>query len=229
MTKYLIYILFISVVLYSCSTTKYLAPGQKLYTGGAVKFADTAGNVTDKDADEIREELKGLLRPRPNAKILGLRVKLWIYDKTKTKKKKGFSHWLNTKFGEPPILISDVDVEKNSQILQSRLQNEGYFQSLVSGDTISKGKTAQAIYTVQPSPNYTIHKVIFPTGKDDLDTAIAGTSKQTLLVAGNNYNLDVIKNERVRIDAHLKEEGFYYIAPENLIMRVDSTVKGHQV
>ncbi|MGZ3831985.1 MAG: translocation and assembly module lipoprotein TamL [Mucilaginibacter sp.] len=229
MTKYLIYILFISVVLYSCSTTKYLAPGQKLYTGGAVKFADTAGNVTDKDAEEISEELKGLLRPRPNAKILGLRVKLWIYDKTKTKKKKGFSHWLNTKFGEPPILISDVDVEKNSQILQSRLQNEGYFQSLVSGDTISKGKTAQAIYTVQPSPNYTIHKVIFPTGKDDLDTAIAGTSKQTLLVAGNNYNLDVIKNERVRIDAHLKEEGFYYIAPENLIMRVDSTVKGHQV
>ena len=48
-------------------------------------------------------------------------------------------------------------------------------------------------------------------------------------MAGNNYNLDVIKNERIRIDAKLKEEGFYYFAPEDLIMRVDSTVKGHQV
>ena len=229
MTKYLIYILFLSIILNSCSTIKYLAPGQKLYTGGEVKFADTAGNLTAKDAKELGQELKGLLRPRPNGRFLGLRVKLWIYDKTKTTKKKGFSHWLNTKFGEPPVLISEVDIDKNSQILQSRLQNESYFQSQVNGDTTSKGKLAKAIYTVEPSSNYTIRKIAFPNGKDDLDTAIAGTANKSLLVIGNNYNLDVIKNERIRIDAQLKEEGFYYFAPENLIMRVDSTIKGHEV
>jgi outer membrane protein insertion porin family len=229
MTKYLRYLLFLSLILSACSTTKYLAPGQKLYNGGEVKFADTAGNVTSKDAKAISEELTGLLRPRPNSKILGLRVKLWIYEKTKTTKKKGFRHWLNTKFGQPPVLMSDVDVDKNSQVLQSRLQNEGYFQSQVSGDTTSKGEIAKAIYTVEPSQNYAIRKIAFPTGKDDLDTAVAGTAKQTLLVVGNNYNLDVIKNERTRIDARLKEEGFYYFSPENLIMRVDSTVINHQV
>ena len=229
MTKHLRYILILSIILNACSTTKYLAPGQKLYNGGEIKFADSAGNVTKKDAKAMGDELSGLLRPRPNSKILGLRVKLWIYDKTKTPKKKGFSHWLNTKFGQPPVLISEVDIDKNSQILQSRLQNESYFQSMVSGDTASKGKIAKAIYTVQPSQNYTIRKIIFPNGKDDLDTAITGTAKQTLLIVNNNYNLDVIKNERVRIDARLKEEGFYYFSPDNLIMRVDSTVANHQV
>jgi outer membrane protein insertion porin family len=229
MAKNLIYIFIICFILSACSTTKYLAPNQKLYGGGVIKFSDTAGNITPKDTKELSEELTDLLRPRPNSKILGMRVKLWIYYKTKTAKKKGFSHWLNSRFGQPPVLISEVDVDKNSQVLQSRLQNESYFQSQVSGDTTSKGKIAKAIYTVEPGTNYTIRKVTFPTGNNDVDTAVEGTAKQTLFVAGNNYNLDVIKNERTRIDAKLKEEGFYYFAPEDLIMQVDSTVKGHQV
>src|SRR5258708_25850692 len=110
MGKYLRYILILSLILNGCSTTKYLAPGQKLYKGGEVKFADTAGNVTTEDVKAMSEELHGLLRPRPNSKLLGMRVKLWIYEKTKTKKKKGFRHWLNTKFGQPPVLISEVDI-----------------------------------------------------------------------------------------------------------------------
>jgi outer membrane protein insertion porin family len=229
MTKHLKYILIFSIIFSACSTTKHLAPGQKLYNGGEIKFADTAGNITSKDAKGLNEELEDLLRPHPNSKILGLRFKLWVYYKTKTTKKKGLRHWLNTKFGQPPVLISEVDVDKNSQVLQSRLQNESYFQAQVSGDTTSKNKIAKAIYTVEPGPNYSIRKIIFPAGKDDVDTAVAGTAAKTLFVPGNNYNLDIVKSERVRIDARLKEEGFYYFAPEDLIMRVDSTVKGHLV
>ncbi|HTE01124.1 MAG TPA: BamA/TamA family outer membrane protein [Mucilaginibacter sp.] len=231
MIKHLRYLfLLLSIILLNaCSNTKYLTGNQKLYTGGEIKIDDQNDEVTKGDEKDISNELQGLLRPKPNSKILGLRVKLWIYNKTRTTKKKGFSHWLNTKFGQPPVLISDVDVVKNSAVLQSRLQNEGFFQSFVSGDTVSKGKVAKAVYTVQPNVNYTIRKVIFPTGKENLDTAISGTAKESLLIVGNNYNLDVIKNERIRIDARLKEEGFYYFAPESLIMKVDSTVKGHQV
>jgi outer membrane protein insertion porin family len=31
-----------------------------------------------------------------------------------------------------------------------------------------------------------------------------------------------------RIDARLKEEGFFYFAPEQLIIKVDSTVDNHK-
>jgi hypothetical protein len=34
--------------------------------------------------------------------------------------------------------------------------------------------------------------------------------KSALLAAGNGYSLDAIKEERERIDARLKENGFYY-------------------
>lgn len=227
MIKHFRYILILTVLLNACSNTKYLASGQKLYTGGEVKIQDK--DIKKSDAKALSEELQPLLRPKPNGAILGLRVKLWIYNKTRTKKTKGLAHWLNTKFGEPPVLASAVNLENNSNILQNRLQNEGYFQAQVTGDTIGKKKTAKAVYTAQPGPAYKIRKVIFPPGTESIDTAVIGTAAQTLLKPGNNYNLDVIKNERIRIDAKLKEEGFYFFAPENLIMRVDSTIAGHQV
>ena len=58
---------------------------------------------------------------------------------------------------------------------------------------------------------------------------MAGAANQTLLKPGDPFNLDRIKIERIRIDARLKEEGYFYFAPEDLIMKYDSTVKDHQV
>ncbi|BAU55350.1 translocation and assembly module lipoprotein TamL [Mucilaginibacter gotjawali] len=220
---------FIIVLISACSTTKYLAPGQKLYNGAQIKITDK--NTSKSEAHAITEELEDLLRPKPNNKILGLRFKLYEYEKNKTNKKKGLKHFLMTKLGEPPVLLSSVDIVKNAGILQNRLQNEGYFLAQVSGDTASKKdhKIAEVIYSIQTGPAYHYRKITFPTENDDLDTAITGTSKQTYLKVGDKFNLDVIKNERIRIDARLKEEGFFYFAPEDLIMRYDSTIAGHQV
>ena len=227
MAKHSYLFLLIIVFISACSTTKYLAPGQKLYTGGEIKITDK--NTTKSEAKAMNTELQALLRPLPNGKILGLRVKLWLYDKTRTNKKTGLRHYLNTHFGEPPVLVSSVDVAKNGSILQTRLQNESYFLAQVSGDTVGKNKTAKAVYTIQTGPAYHYNKIVFPQEKDDLDTAVTGTSAQTFLKAGDKYNLDLIKAERIRIDARLKEEGFFYFAPEDLIMKYDSTVAGHKV
>jgi outer membrane protein insertion porin family len=220
------YLLLFTILLNACSNTKYLQPGQKLYTGAKVKIDDK--DIKKSDKNDLETDLNSLLRPKPNSSILGLRVKLYIYNKTRTNKKKGFKHWLNTKFGEPPVLISAVNLEKNSEILQNRLQNKGYFQALVNGDTIGKEKTAKAEYTAATGPAYKIRNVTFPTGTESLDTAIAGTAKESILKPGENYDLDVIKGERLRIDARLKEKGFFYFSPEDIIVRVDSTIAGHQ-
>jgi outer membrane protein insertion porin family len=227
--RYIFFILF-AVFVSACSNTKYLAPGQKLYTGGEVKITDKQ-NTKKSEAKALTADLEGLLRPKPNTNILGLRYKLWIYNKTRTNKVRGLKHWLNTKLGEPPVLAGSVDVVKNASILTNRLQNEGFFIASVSGDTVSKkkSKVAKAVYTVQTGPAYHYRKIVFPTDNDDLDTAVAGTAKESFLKVGDRYDLDVIKNERIRIDARLKEKGFFYFGPDYLIMRYDSTIAEHQV
>lgn len=228
MIKTFIHLLFITFFLAACSNTKYLTGQQKLYVGGKVNIVNK--DIKKADRKALTSELTGLLRPKPNSTILGLRPKLYIYNITRTTKKKGLKHYLNTHFGEPPVLASAVDLTKNSNILINRLQNEGYFQAQVTGDTVSKGKKTTAIYTTNTGPGYTIRKIVFPNGKDNLDTAIAGIAKQSLLKVGDKFNLDKIKAERDRIDVNLKEKGFYYFAAEDLIARVDSTHVGtHQV
>ncbi|OOQ56432.1 translocation and assembly module lipoprotein TamL [Mucilaginibacter pedocola] len=226
MIKHLRYLIILSLFISACSTTKYVPEGEKLYTGSSVKVIDSA--IKKSDAKAISSELNATVRPQPNSSILGLRVKLWFYFKTRARK--GFIQKFFSKFGEPPVYISQVDLEKNSSIMQNRLQNESYFQSTVRGDTIGKKKTAKAEFTVNAGPSYTIRNVEFPMAKDNsLDTAVLGTMKETLLKKGEKYNLDIIKSERIRIDARLKEEGFFFFAPEQLIIKVDSTIIDHQV
>ncbi|TSD63239.1 BamA/TamA family outer membrane protein [Inquilinus sp. KBS0705] len=226
MMKRITYLLLVAVLLSACSTTKFLPKGEKLYTGGTVKIQDKA--ISSGDAKALSSEMKALIRPKPNSSILGMRIKLWLYYKTRARK--GFIQKFFSKYGEPPVLISQVDLAKNSTIMQNRLQNESYFQATVSGDTIGKEKTAKAIFTALPGPAYTINKVIFPSATDNsLDTAVKGTMKETLLKPGDKYNLDIIKSERIRIDTRLKDEGFFFFAPEQLIVKVDSTIQGHKV
>ena len=227
MTKNLKYIFLTStVVLSACSTTKNLPAGQKLYTGAEVTFTDK--DLSKNEKSILKSDLQVLTRPAPNGKIGPFRVKLWIYEKFKTNKTKGLKHWLMSK-GEPPVLVSSVDLAQNSKILQNRLQNRSYFQAQVAGDTVGKEKVAKAVYTVSAGPSYKYRNIIWPNTKDPLDTAVAGTSAQTILKKGDAYNLDAVKAERLRIDARLKEKGFYYFAPENLILRLDSTIEGHQI
>ncbi|WP_298154105.1 BamA/TamA family outer membrane protein [Flavobacterium sp.] len=215
-------------VAYSCSNTKYLPDGDLLYTGGTVKVKDSS--ISRRERKSLEKELKTLLRPKPNSKILGLRPKLLIYNLAgEPKKEKGFRHWLRTKVGEPPVLFSQVDLNFNADILQNYSENRGYFKTIVTADSTRRGKRVTADYTVMPGKQYKIKSVTFPQDSSALEQAITRTSDKTLLKAGNPYDLETIKIERTRIDARLKEEGFYFFSPDFLKVQVDSTVGSYQV
>jgi len=71
--------------------------------------------------------------------------------------------------------------------------------------------------------------VVYPDSTDSLTKDIGRMARRSLLKKGDPYNLDVIKNERTRIDTRLKQKGYYYFRPEDLLIRVDSSVGNHQV
>lgn len=229
--KPIYYLLFIALLFaYGCSNTKYLAEGEMLYTGGEVTVKDSL--ISSKERKVIKQQLEGLLRPRPNKSFLGLRIKLYIYNIAgEPKKEKGFRFWLRNKVGEPPVLFSQVDRDYNADVLQNYVENQGYFQTWTTTDSVSKSRRAKAIYKVVTGKQYTIRKVIFPkdTMTSALDSTIAAVKRRSLLKKGQPYSLDVIKQERERIDQRLKNKGYYYFNPEFLLVQVDSTVGNHEV
>ncbi|MFW0737830.1 BamA/TamA family outer membrane protein [Flavobacterium sp. T12S277] len=213
---------------FGCSNTKYLPEGDLLYTGGSVTVKDSI--LKKKERKELESELNDLLRPKPNKQFLGLRPKLWFYNMAgEPKKQKGIRYWLRTKVGEPPVLFSKVDLDYNAAVLRNFTENRGYFKTRVSADSTVSDKRATAEYTVVPKKQYTIKSVIFPDDSLAMSRIIGRSSRRSLLKVGQPYDLDVIKAERERIDARLKEKGYYYFNPDYLLAQVDSSKGDHEV
>ena len=213
----------------SCSNTRFLKEGQMLYTGAKVKIENDT--ISKKEKKDLQSALEANLTPKPNSTFLGMRPKLYFYNIAKEPKKdKGFNYWLKYKMGEKPVLLGDVDREFNKDIIVNYSENKGYFNAKASYDTVSKNKKAQVIYTVRPGSRYLIDGVKFQKDSTLVNQEIQNLTGKTLLKNGKPFDLDVIKAERERIDNRLKERGFYYFHPDNIIVQADSTVsKNHKV
>ena len=212
----------------ACNTTKLVPKGDALYTGATVKVSDST--LSKKQKNKVIDLTEHLPRPIPNSKFLGIPFKLFFYNLAgNPKKEKGFLRKFFRKIGEPPVLLSSVSIDYNSKVLQNYLENIGYFHAEASGDTVVKRKKGHATYTLTPGPVYTIQNVNFQLDSSALGKTIKDTRSKSLLLPGDPFNLDVIKGERDRIDAILKENGYYYFSPDLLIVNADSSIGNHKV
>jgi len=214
------------ILLDACSSTKSVPAGDALYTGARISFKDNV--VSRKKKKALRAQLESLTRPVPNKKTLGIPLKLNIYNKF-AKSKKWPGKWLRERFGQPPVLLSDLNLNMNVQVLNSYLVNKGYFNARVIGDTTVKGKKASAEYTVRTGSQYQIQQVQFKGDSSVVQQSVRETMPKTLLKKDDPFDLDVITVERQRIDNHLKENGFYFFNPDFLLIKADTTVGNHKV
>ncbi len=210
----------------ACSNTRHLPEGDRLYTGANV---DVHGPITIRTKKVLQEDLQGLTRPKPNTKLLGVRLKLTIYNLFRKKKENSFWGRIRDRNGEPPVLLSQLDLQKNKTVLQSHLENKGFFRTKITGDTIIRGKKARARYNVETGDQYILNAIKFPEDSSILSISIRQCAKETFLKKDKPFDLDVIRAERLRIDAYLKERGFYFFSPEFILMRTDTTVGDHLV
>lgn len=214
--------------LFACSATKNIPDNDALYTGASVKV-NAPSSVNTRQKKTLRNDLKGVTAPKPNSRFLGIPFKLHIYNFFYKSKPGSMFGKLRDQWGEPPALVSQVNLPDNINNLTIFLENKGFFNAEVTGDTIVKKKKAKAEYEATTGEQYMIAKVVFPPDSSDLEKFINQTANETLLKIGAPFDLDLIRGERVRIDAYLKENGFYYFNPDNLLIKADSTNGEHKV
>jgi outer membrane protein insertion porin family len=222
----LLFILLSSLLWTSCGSARHVPANDKLYTGATVNVSGPSLTVRKKK--DLRADLSGLTRPKANTRLFGAAFKLGIYNMF-YKAKKGIFKNLRDKMGEPPVLLSQVDLQQNVKVLQNYLENKGYFHATVTGDTVVRRNKASAVYKAKTGSQYSIANIEFPQDSSALSLAIAATAKKTLLKKGAPFDLEIIRGERTRIDALLKEKGFYFFSPDYLLIRTDSTIGNNLV
>lgn len=218
--NFLIFI-FPILLLSGCNITKHVPEDDYLYTGKEIVI-DANGKVPYKK--KLLAELEDVTGPEPNLSILGWRPKLWIYNLTGGPNAKGIGKWVQDRLGEPPILLSVVKPDRIQDLMINRLFNNGHFDPEVEYNVHKKKKKADIEYIAHINPPFTINEIIFPDGAREIEEKIRDTKENTLLKKGEPYNLNLLTEERERIDLELENQGYYYFSADVLIFDVDSTI-----
>ncbi|MDQ7918075.1 BamA/TamA family outer membrane protein [Mesonia sp. MT50] len=214
------------MVLNACAVKKYVPEGEFLYRGAKINIEDT---LEVKNKPELQAELDNLLYPQPNAKFLGLYPGLHYYY-IGQKEKPGFiNRFLSKKLGEEPVYMSDVDVNGTEDIIENRLENNGFFSSRITSavERDSSAITAKAEYDVKLTAPYQMET--FTVEKDSLDSLslrlvkdIELSMEETLIEKDMRFDLTSFKKERERIDNFLKQKGYYNFNPNFIIFEADT-------
>ncbi|RYY61297.1 MAG: hypothetical protein EOO12_14495, partial [Chitinophagaceae bacterium] len=144
------------ILLAGCSGTRHLPPGEHLYTGARTKITQT-DDLTVRQRKVLDEDLENLVRPRPNSSFLGLRFKLGIYNLFYKAKPNSFFGRLRDRLGEPPVLLSSVDINNNIKLLDNHAQNKGFFLVHTTIDSVVSGRKGHLNVNIAAGPQYTIN------------------------------------------------------------------------
>lgn len=217
----------ICLLLASCSGTKHFPAGEKLYTGADIHL-ESSDQISRRKKKSIKTVAKNAIRPEPNKNIVGLRPKLWMYMKAGENPQGKFNKWLK-KNGEAPVFMSTIKPAVTSAIVDARLFNIGIFNSYTEYKIIEKQHTSKVIYTSHIQVPYTLKEVTYSISDDSLSLIILKENKKSLIKAGDDYNLEKLKSERIRLDALLKDNGYFYFNPDFLLFKADTSAKNHEV
>lgn len=211
----------------SCSVKRYLPPGQKLYDGARIEVEKAPGVKTS--TFTLKNELSGIATPKRNKRFLGMPHKAWWwYVIGEPKKEDGFKAWYRNVLGDPPVLSQQVSPGVNAQNMQAHLENEGYFNSVVTGDTVVDKKRLKAVYRARVAQPYMIGAVGWRLDSSRLSKDILQLSTNDAhLKSGKQFNVDNIKAEEQRITQGLKEKGYYYFEPDHLLTYIDTNHNKH--
>ncbi len=221
------YLIIIPFLLAACSGTKHLPPGEKLYTGATIKL-ESSDKLKSRKKRAIKVSMEIALRPKPNKSFLGMRPKLWMYMKAGEDPKSKFKKWLQ-KNGEAPILMSSIKPTATAAIIDAKLFNVGIFKSYTEFKVIEKKRKAKVIYVSRIHKPYTIEDLVYSISDDSISHIILKDQEKSIIKKGDDYSLDKLKAERIRLDILLKNNGYFYFNPDYLLFKADTSELKHNV
>ena len=218
-----IFSLILVLIVSSCSVKKFLPEGKTLYTGSEIKLEpkDTTKNSI------LKSKLNLAIERNTNSKFLGMRPGLYYHFKAQREKPGFINKFMNKQIGEEPFYFEDIDIESAEKILKNRLQNSGYFESSITSNIKqdSTAKTTSVQYDIKLSEPYQLKTYILQKTLEDtlaLYKDIQASLKDSYIKTNSLFDLDKMKAERERIDAYLKQRGYYNFNSDFLIFEADT-------
>lgn len=235
MMRNCILLFFFCLLFFSCSTTKKLTDGEVLYTGVKKMKIETPPKLKLKGPE--KSALTSPMSYPPNNPLFAPYVRspfpigLWVYN-WHIKKEKGFKWWLYRKLAKEPVLISDVQPELRLKMVENNMKDFGFFGLESRYEIIPRKrnpKKAKISYWVKLPDPFRYSSVDLWGWKGQMDSLVRQSMRFSLLKAGEQYDVNVLEQERQRISDILRNRGYYYFQPQYIEFLADTTRRHGEV
>ncbi len=222
----LAFILISFAIVTGCNTTRNVPENEYLLKKNIVKInRQTSG---EKDIPFGTDDIYTLIEQQPNDKFLGtLKIGLWFNSFTGKGKETKLKSWLNEKLGHNPVILQDNKIDRSIGQINLFLQNNGFFNSSINTEITRKRKKAIVEYEVTLAKPYRINDIEYKIFDSTINNIVTEHIRESFVEKGAIYNAELLDDERYRIASLLRNEGYYFFAPELVYFEVDSAYDNH--
>ncbi len=216
---------FLAIIIFlasSCSITRRVPDDR--YLLDKVKM-----NIESNEKLSVKEsDLQKYVRQQPNKRILFFRFHLRIFNAAKPHKYTGFSRWLKT-IGEEPVILDTFLTHQSTTNLKRYLDSKGYYSSNVFNSTEYDKKKAEVSYLVKPGLPYKIRNISYVIEDASIRRIVINDTINRILAKGAHFDIDLLKEERIRIEKLLKEEGYFFFSRDFITFNADTSISNRRV
>ncbi len=210
------------MVLSACNITKVVPKNKQLLIANKIERGDSKGV-------DLSEETNNL-RPLPNRELVGfIKFHLWAYQYGNKGfgiiKKQSKLRRLAEKIGEKPSFVDSNQISLSTRRLSDYYFSKGFLNNKVSFEVVPKKvlkKRAKVIYNVELNDFHKINSLEYNATSRDIEQIIKNNEAAKMLKVGQRLQFDIIENERNRITALLRDNGFYYFNSAYVDFQVDT-------
>lgn len=206
-----------------CSSTKHIPEGKYLLRKNRIKLNT---ETVMYNRGEIKDNLAHLVVQRPNTYISQGLIpwKLWKYNR-RYKKLYDKPDTSLPKSVERPVLLDSLYIPKSIQNMKSYMFNQGYFYARIRDSITFSHKKAYVTYIIDAGNNYLINRIHFDVDDSGIVTLLRNSMEESELQKNKPFAYVLLDDERSRMTAVVRNNGYYRFSQENIRYEIDSMDK----
>lgn len=235
----------LSLLAHACSLAEFVPKDKYLLYENEIE-------CTDCEDEEIDiSKASRYYKQKPNRDVLGVwRFHLRVYNlfsrKDKTyDERTGIDKWLFADIarvvGEPPVIWDSTLNVRTTKQIKLFLNSKGYYGSNVRDSVVyhnkredkglqvinpfrNRDRVVTVYYLISLGKPYRIGRIIYHSADKRVEAYILKDSSKTLLKQGMLLDLDVLEEERTRLNKHLRDRGYYNFSKDYITYKADTSL-----
>jgi outer membrane protein assembly factor BamA len=194
-------------VLASCSSNRFLAPGETFLEENAVVIRSEE-RVRNKAV--LRSDLEKLYLQKETRVFLGI-PRHWFYYQAE--KKPGDTTGIRKllrKMGDDPVITDTLLAQQTEATMIRYLQQHGYWNAQVDHSVRTDAKRSRVTYRVDPNRLWMISSVRYVSQDSTIQSILDTLARESLLPPGAPVDVDLYEQEKLRITRALQNRGYAY-------------------